>query len=144
MSFRTKLSLIFVLTIVGSVCVVAYGVTHYTQAAFDEMDAQRTTAIISQFKKEYSRAANRSRSRSKTPPTPTSACAPPSTWRGRTPINLYMSTTRTVRRRTTNSILSNMPAGTARSFRRRNFRRASAQRPSGSPRRKTGTRPRRF
>ena len=53
MSFRTKLSLIFVLTILGAVCVVAFGVTRYTQAAFEEMDAQRTTAIISQFKKEY-------------------------------------------------------------------------------------------
>ncbi|HEY4906185.1 MAG TPA: HAMP domain-containing sensor histidine kinase [Candidatus Acidoferrum sp.] len=53
MSFRTKLSLIFVLTVIGSVCVVAYGVTRYTQAAFEEIDAQRTTAIISQFKKEY-------------------------------------------------------------------------------------------
>ncbi len=53
MSFRTKLSLIFVLTVIGSVCVVAYGVTRYTQAAFEEMDAQRTAAIISQFKKEY-------------------------------------------------------------------------------------------
>jgi two-component system nitrogen regulation sensor histidine kinase NtrY len=52
MSFRTKLSLIFLLTVVGSVCVVAYGVTHYTQAAFDEMDAQRTTAIVAQFKQE--------------------------------------------------------------------------------------------
>jgi two-component system, NtrC family, nitrogen regulation sensor histidine kinase NtrY len=53
MSFRAKLSLIFVLTIVGSVCVVAYGVTRYTQAAFEEMDAQRTTAITAQFQKEY-------------------------------------------------------------------------------------------
>jgi signal transduction histidine kinase len=53
MSFRNKLSLIFVLTVIGSVCVVAYGVTRYTQAAFEEMDAQRTAAIISQFKKEY-------------------------------------------------------------------------------------------
>ena len=53
MSFRTRLSLIFVLTVIGSVCVVAYGVTRYTQAAFEEMDAQRTAAIISQFKKEY-------------------------------------------------------------------------------------------
>ena len=51
MSFRAKLSLIFVLTIVGSVCVVAYGMTRYTQAAFEEMDAQRTTAITAQFKK---------------------------------------------------------------------------------------------
>src|SRR5580704_13193756 len=56
MSFRTKLSLIFVLTVIGSVCVVAYGVTRYTQAAFEEMDAQRTTAIISQFRKEYAQA----------------------------------------------------------------------------------------
>jgi two-component system nitrogen regulation sensor histidine kinase NtrY len=56
MSFRTKLSLIFVLTVVGSVCVVAYGVTHYTQAAFDEMDAQRTTAIVAQFKKEFTQS----------------------------------------------------------------------------------------
>jgi two-component system nitrogen regulation sensor histidine kinase NtrY len=52
MSFRTKLSLIFLLTVVGSVCVVAYGVTHYTQSAFDEMDAQRTTAIVAQFRQE--------------------------------------------------------------------------------------------
>ncbi len=58
MSFRTKLSLIFVLTIVGSVCVVAFGVTRYTQAAFEEMDAQRTTAIISQFKKEYTQSGD--------------------------------------------------------------------------------------
>jgi len=56
MNFRTKLSLIFVLTVVGSVCVVAYGVTHYTQAAFDEMDAQRTTAIVAQFKKEFTQS----------------------------------------------------------------------------------------
>jgi two-component system nitrogen regulation sensor histidine kinase NtrY len=53
MSFRTKLSLIFILTVIGSVCVVAYGVTRFTQAAFDEMDAQRTSAIVSQFKKEF-------------------------------------------------------------------------------------------
>ena len=56
MSFRTKLSLIFVLTVVGSVCAVAYGVTHYTQTAFDEMDAQRTTAIVAQFKKEFTQS----------------------------------------------------------------------------------------
>ena len=32
MSFRAKLSLIFVLAVIGSVCVVAYGVTRYTHA----------------------------------------------------------------------------------------------------------------
>ena len=41
-SFRTKLMLIFMLTMLASVFVSAYGVTHYTRAAFEEMDAQRT------------------------------------------------------------------------------------------------------
>jgi two-component system, NtrC family, nitrogen regulation sensor histidine kinase NtrY len=58
MSFRTKLSLIFLLTVVGSVCGVAFGVTRYTQVAFDEMDAQRTTAIVSQFKKEFAQSGD--------------------------------------------------------------------------------------
>lgn len=58
MSFRTKLSLIFVLAVVGSVCVVAYGVTHYTQTAFDQMDAQKTTAIVAQFKKEFAQSGD--------------------------------------------------------------------------------------
>ncbi len=56
MTFRTKLSLIFVLTIVGTVSAVAYGVTHYTQTAFEEMDAQRTNASVSQFKKEFTQS----------------------------------------------------------------------------------------
>ena len=53
MSFRTKLLLVVLLTIFASVSVVAYGVTHYTQAAFEEMDAQRTEALVAQFKKEF-------------------------------------------------------------------------------------------
>ncbi len=56
MSFRNRLSLVFLLTVVGSVCAVAYGVTHYTQAAFEEMDAQRTSAIVSQFNKEFTQS----------------------------------------------------------------------------------------
>src|SRR6202162_5804162 len=40
------------LTVVTSVSVVAYGVTHYTRAAFEEMDAQRTEALVAQFQKE--------------------------------------------------------------------------------------------
>jgi two-component system, NtrC family, nitrogen regulation sensor histidine kinase NtrY len=56
MSFRTKLSLFFVLTVVGSVCAVAYGVTRYTRAAFEEMDAQRTGAIVAQFQKEFAQS----------------------------------------------------------------------------------------
>ncbi|HMI53879.1 MAG TPA: HAMP domain-containing sensor histidine kinase [Candidatus Saccharimonadales bacterium] len=53
MSFRTKLFLIFLVTVLASVSIVAYGVTHYAQAAFEEMDTERTEALVSQFKKEY-------------------------------------------------------------------------------------------
>jgi signal transduction histidine kinase len=53
MSFRTKLFLIFSITVLASVSLVAYGVTHYTQAAFEESDAQRSEALVAQFNKEY-------------------------------------------------------------------------------------------
>src|SRR6266705_4310720 len=53
MSFRTKLLLVVLLTIFASVSVVAYAVTHYTQSAFEEMDAERTEALVAQFKKEF-------------------------------------------------------------------------------------------
>jgi two-component system, NtrC family, nitrogen regulation sensor histidine kinase NtrY len=52
-SFRNKLMLIFMLTLLTSVFVVAYGVTHYTRAAFEEMDTQRTEALVAQFQKEF-------------------------------------------------------------------------------------------
>lgn len=53
MSFRTKLLLVVLLTIFASVSVVAYGVTHYARAAFEDMDTQRTEALVAQFKKEF-------------------------------------------------------------------------------------------
>lgn len=53
MSFRTKLLFVVVLTIFASVSVVAYAVTHYTQAAFEAMDAERTEALVAQFNKEF-------------------------------------------------------------------------------------------
>ncbi|HZC65032.1 MAG TPA: hypothetical protein VE545_00545, partial [Candidatus Dormibacteraeota bacterium] len=53
MSFRTKLFLVFLTTVLASVSLVAYGVTHYTQAAFEEMDAERTEALVAQFQKEF-------------------------------------------------------------------------------------------
>ena len=53
MSFRTKLFLVFLITVLASVSLVAYGVTHYTQAAFEESDAQRSEALVAQFNKEY-------------------------------------------------------------------------------------------
>jgi signal transduction histidine kinase len=53
MSFQTKLFLVFVLTVVASVSLVTYGVTHYTQKSFEDMDAQRTEALVAQFNKEF-------------------------------------------------------------------------------------------
>lgn len=53
MSFRTKLFLIFVFTVLASVSVVAYGVSFYTQRSFEAMDAQRTEALVAQFKREF-------------------------------------------------------------------------------------------
>ena len=53
MSFRNKIFLIFLVTVLASVSLVAYGVTHYTQNAFEAMDSQRTEALVSQFKKEF-------------------------------------------------------------------------------------------
>src|SRR6266566_93969 len=49
MSFRTKLLLVVLLTIFASVSVVTY----YTRSEFEAMDAQRTEALVAQFRKEY-------------------------------------------------------------------------------------------
>jgi len=53
MTFRTKVFLIFLITVVASVSLVAYGVTFYTQRAFEQMDLQRTHALEVQFGKEF-------------------------------------------------------------------------------------------
>ena len=53
MSFRNKLFLIFLVTLLASVSVVTYGVTHYTEQSFEQIDAQRTEALVAQFKKEF-------------------------------------------------------------------------------------------
>ncbi len=53
MSFRNKIFLIFLATVLASVSLVAYGVTHYTQRAFEQQEAQRTEALVAQFKKEF-------------------------------------------------------------------------------------------
>ncbi len=52
MSFRTKLFLLFLTTVLASVSAVTYSVTHYTRAAYEETDAQRTAALVAQFQKE--------------------------------------------------------------------------------------------
>jgi two-component system nitrogen regulation sensor histidine kinase NtrY len=51
--FRTKLFLIFLVTVLASVSVVAYGVTYYTRTTFEEMDAERAEALVAQFNREF-------------------------------------------------------------------------------------------
>ena len=53
MTFRTKVFLIFLITVLASVSLVAYSVTIYTQRAFEQMDKQRTQALEEQFRKEF-------------------------------------------------------------------------------------------
>jgi two-component system, NtrC family, nitrogen regulation sensor histidine kinase NtrY len=53
MSFRIKLMLFFVITIVAAVTMVAGGVSLYTRRAFEEFDRQRTDALVAQFRREY-------------------------------------------------------------------------------------------
>jgi two-component system nitrogen regulation sensor histidine kinase NtrY len=53
MSFRTKLLTFFTLTIVAAVTLVAWGVTSYTRRAFEQLDRQRTDALVAQFRREF-------------------------------------------------------------------------------------------
>jgi len=53
MSFRSKVFAIFLITVLASVSIVAYGVTYYTQKSFEQMDQQRTEALVAQFRKEF-------------------------------------------------------------------------------------------
>jgi two-component system nitrogen regulation sensor histidine kinase NtrY len=54
MSFRNKIFVIFLITVLASVSLVTYGVTYYTQRAFEQTDTQRTEALVAQFQKEFS------------------------------------------------------------------------------------------
>jgi len=53
MSFRTKVFLVFLVTVLASVSAVAYGVAHYARAQFETMDTQRAEALVAQFNKEF-------------------------------------------------------------------------------------------
>jgi len=53
MSFRVKLALVFTLTIVVAVALVAWGVSTYTQTEFEKIDQRHTEALTEQFKQEY-------------------------------------------------------------------------------------------
>ena len=53
MSFRVKLLLVFTLTVATSVGLVAWGVSFSTQKAFEQLNEQRTNAIVAQFRREF-------------------------------------------------------------------------------------------
>jgi two-component system, NtrC family, nitrogen regulation sensor histidine kinase NtrY len=53
MSFRAKVFLIFLVTVLASVSLVAYGVTYYTQRSFEQRDAQLTKTLLTQSQKEF-------------------------------------------------------------------------------------------
>ncbi len=53
MSFRAKLVVVFALTVVAAVALVAWGVSTYTQRAFEQFDSQRTEALVAQFAREF-------------------------------------------------------------------------------------------
>jgi len=52
-SFRTKLVVVFALTVVVAVALVAWGVSRYTRRAFEQLDSQRTDALVAQFHREF-------------------------------------------------------------------------------------------
>ncbi|HEV8385301.1 MAG TPA: ATP-binding protein, partial [Candidatus Acidoferrales bacterium] len=55
MSFRTRLLIAFTLMVVIAVAVVAWAVSATTRSAFEQLDAQRTQALVAQFQQEFAR-----------------------------------------------------------------------------------------
>lgn len=55
MSFRTKLLIVIVVTVIASVGLVAYTVSTSTRQAFEQLDSQRTMALVEQFRREFAR-----------------------------------------------------------------------------------------
>jgi signal transduction histidine kinase len=54
-TFRAKLLVGFILAIVISISLVAWGVLTSTRSAFETLDTQRTTALVEQFRREFDR-----------------------------------------------------------------------------------------
>jgi signal transduction histidine kinase len=54
-TFRAKLLVGFILAIVVSISLVSWGVLTSTRSAFETLDAQRTTALVEQFRREFDR-----------------------------------------------------------------------------------------
>lgn len=55
MTFRTRLFLLFAVTIVAAVAMVVAVVSNASERAFGRLDAQRTSALVDQFQKEFER-----------------------------------------------------------------------------------------
>ncbi len=53
MSFRSKLVIVFTLTVVAAVALVAWVVSSSTRRAFEEFDRQRSAALVAQFRREF-------------------------------------------------------------------------------------------
>ena len=56
-SFRSKLLLLFTITVIVSVALVAWTVTAVSRRALEAMDAQRTDALVAQFRREFAHRA---------------------------------------------------------------------------------------
>jgi signal transduction histidine kinase len=54
-SFRTRLLIVFVLIVVLSVGLVGWAVSATTRQAFEQLDTQRTEALVAQFRREFTR-----------------------------------------------------------------------------------------
>jgi signal transduction histidine kinase len=54
-SYRTRLLVVFVLTVAGAVGVVAWAVSAVTRVAFEQLDEQRRQALVAQFRREFTR-----------------------------------------------------------------------------------------
>jgi len=52
-SFRARLVAVFTLAVVVAVTLVAWGVSTYTRRAFEQLDDQRTQALMAQFRREF-------------------------------------------------------------------------------------------
>jgi two-component system, NtrC family, nitrogen regulation sensor histidine kinase NtrY len=55
LSFRRKLLLVFALTVFVSVAAVAWIVSAFTRSAFEHADDERTSALVKQFQREFTR-----------------------------------------------------------------------------------------
>ena len=53
MTFRTRLLLVFAVTIVSAVAMVVFIVSASTERAFERFDRERTAALVQQFQKEF-------------------------------------------------------------------------------------------